>query len=129
MKKKIKIGCLIIFVFIITGMYCVYDFIFPKAPKLDFPDYSLVQSITVSEGMEPINISEQECEALYKYISTAKRTRNPSIHDMPAANPLYLVDIKSDQRSILGYVYQEYGNYYFEIPYTGVYMLRIKKSW
>lgn len=118
---------LLIFVICPLVIYAIYNGIFPKAEKLDYPDYSLIESITVSKDGEQIYLSDEECRVLYKYISTAKPTRIMSSNETPGVTPFFTVEIKSNDISIYGcgHIYQENERFYFEIPYVGVYRFRI----
>ncbi len=114
---------LLIFVICPLVIYSVYNEIFPKAEKFDYPDYSLIESITVSKDGEQIYLSDEECRVLYKYIRTSKPTRIMSANETPDVTPFFTVEIKSNDISIYGYgyIYQENKTFYFEIPYVGVY--------
>lgn len=128
-KRNIVLVFLLIFLLIFVVfpivMYGVYSGLFPKAEKVDYPDYSLIESITVSKAGEQLYLSEEESSALYKYISTSKPTRIMSTNETPDAAPYFAVEIKSGDMSICGYVYEENEKFYFEIPYVGVYRFRI----
>jgi len=130
MKKKTVIICLTIFFFFL-GIYAAYDAAFPKAARLNYPDYSQVESIKVSHNGEPIHLSENELETIYEYIRDAVPTRKMSPNETPDISPYYSVHIESDAlsefASIFSYgnIYELRGVYYFEIPYVGVYRLRV----
>lgn len=126
-KRNIIAVFLLIFVVCPSVLYVIYDGIFPKSEKLDYPDYSLIESITVSKDGGQIDLNDEECRALYKHISHAKPTRIMSTNETPDVTPFFTVEIKS--RDILtyryGYIYQENEKFYFEIPYVGVYRFQI----
>ena len=129
-KRKIisiLISILGIFIICAVAVYSVYNGIFPKAKEMDYPDYSLIESITVSKYGEPIYLSNEECKDLYKYISTAKPTRIMSSNETPDVTPFYAVEIKTKDSLIYwyGYIYQQNEKFYFEIPYVGVYKFQI----
>ena len=109
----------------VYAAYAVYDDLFPKAEEIDYPDYSLIESLTVYRSDEPVSMSQEDCETLYEYISCAKPTRTMSVNETPNVSPYYTVAIKADDISIFGYgyIYEERGKTYFEIPYVGIYAL------
>lgn len=80
-----------------------YDSLFPKAEKIKYPDYSSIESITVSRDGEQIHLSDEECRVLYKHIRTAKPTRNMSVNETPDVTPFFTVEIKSKEISVYGY--------------------------
>ena len=124
MKKKIITG-LIVLVLFLLWIYAVYIDVFPKAEKFNYPDFSSVESITVSQDDEAINLNQEDCKMLYEYIRVAKPTREKSVNETPYVTPFYTVVIKSDDISHFGYgyIYEEQRTTYFEIPYVGVYTL------
>ena len=131
-KAKRNIVSVFLFMFVIflnlpLMIYAVYNGVFPKAKKLDYPEYSLIESITVSQSDELINLTDEESRLLYKYIRTSKPTRIMSANEKPDVLSYYTVEIKSKDVSFYGYgyIYQQNDNFYFEIPYVGVYRLRI----
>lgn len=119
--------CLAVFIFLIIGIYAIFNDIFPKAEKVNYPDYSLVESITVSKDEEPIYISREDCKVLYEYISTAKPTRKMTSNETPDTTSFFTVNIKASDMLVYeyGYIYQENGVFYYEIPYVGIYKLKI----
>ncbi len=127
-KSTFLLTFLVIFVICPLGIYSIYNKIFPKAEEFEYPDYFLIESITVSKEGEQIYLSDEECRVLYKYISTAKPTRIMSANETPDVTPYFTVEIKSNDISIYGYgyIYQEIERFYFEIPYVGVYRFQIK---
>ena len=127
-KRNIILIFLLIFVICPLVIYSVYNGFFPKAEKFDYPDYSLIESITVSKDDEQIYLSDEECRALYKCISTSKPTRIMSANETPDIFPYYAIEIKSNDISIYGYgyIYQKNKIFYFEIPYVGVYRFQIE---
>ncbi len=124
-KRNIVSVFLLIFVVCPFVIYAIYNYFFPKAEKVDYPDYSLIESITVSKDSEQIYLSDEECRVLYKYISTSKPTRIMSTNETPDVTPFFTVEIKANDISFYGYIYQKNEKFYFEIPYVGVYRFRI----
>ena len=124
-KRYIVSVFLLIFVICPLVIYGIYNVIFPKAEKFDYPDYSSVESITVSKEGEQIYLSDEECRVLYNYIRTSKPTRIMSTNETPDVTPFFTIEIKSNDISIYGYgyIYQENERFYFEIPYVGVYRI------
>ena len=126
--KKRNVIVFLVLIIALVGVYvayAVYDDIFPKAEKIDFPDYSSVESLTVSQHGETISMSQEDSKMLYEYIRCAKPTRIMSANETPSATLFYTVVIKSDRISVYGngYIYEERGQAYFEIPYVGIYAL------
>lgn len=123
--KKILIVIGIVLLFFLTAVYLVFDFFFPKAEKFDYPDYSSVESITISRNNEAVSLTGEDAEILYEYISKVKPTRLPSVEDSPGSVPYYTIIIKSEDISYFGhgYIYEKYGVTYFELPYVGIYTL------
>ena len=138
MKKKILITVLLLFtVFVLICMYRVYDYFFPKADVIDYPDYSQIESITVHDvgkyvhnrdGYTMIVLDKESQEALYKYISEAKPTGKRTDHDM-ARSPesAYCYEVQIEFREYFphccGYIYNINRKVYYEIPYHGIYRL------
>ncbi|MBQ8301908.1 MAG: DUF5301 domain-containing protein [Clostridia bacterium] len=122
MKKSIII-VLIVFILFSLGIYLVYDAIFPKAEKLSYPDFSSVDSITVSLHDVPVSINQEECRMLYEYISASKPTRAMSVSEAPYEKNFYSIAINWDDISCFGYIYEKQGQTYFEIPYVAIYAL------
>ena len=128
-KRIIISFFLLIFVICPLVTYAIYDGIFPKAKELEYPDYSLIESITVLEHGEQIYLSDEEYSVLYEYIRTAKPTRIMSTNETPGITPFFTVEINTIDNSIdtFGYIYQQNEKFYFEIPYIGVYRFQIER--
>lgn len=107
-------------------IYAIFDGIFPKAEKFDYPNYYLIESITVLKDGEQLYLSDEACRVLYNYIRTAKPTRIMSTNETPDETSFFAVEIKAADTSFYeyGYIYQENEKFYFEIPYVGVYRFR-----
>lgn len=122
MKKYLIIIAIILSVFM--GMlYYVFDFVFPKAEKFDFPDFGAVESITITKDRETISVKDEDAEIIYDYISRAKPTRKQSINENPTAVSYYTVSVKTDNISYFGcgHIYEQSGVTYYELPYVGIY--------
>ena len=130
-KRNIISIFLLIFVLIFVicplVIYSIYNNIFPKAKELDYPDYSFIETITISKNGEEIYLSNEEYKALYEYIKTSKPTRIMSANETPDVSPYFTVEIEWNDTSIYGYgyIYQKNERFYFEIPYVGVYSIQI----
>lgn len=121
--KKILIIIAIILSVLMGMIYYVFDFVFPKAEKFDFPDFAAVESITITKDNETISVKDEDAEIIYDYISRAKPTRKQSINERPNADSYYTISVKADNISYFGcgHIYEEIGVTYYELPYVGIY--------
>ena len=124
MKKT----AIFIIVLLLLGLYATYNSLFPKADKINYPDYSQVESITASTNGEVFDLSQEECRVLYNCIRKAKPTRKMSANDTPDVKNYWNINIEADSLPFrYGYIYEIGGKTYFEIPYVGIYSLDL--SW
>lgn len=103
--KNILIIIGIVLLFFLTAVYWAFDLFFPKAEKFDYPDYSSVESITITGNNEAVSLSGEDTEILYEYISKVKPTRLLSVEDSPGSVPYYTIIIESKDISYFGYGY------------------------
>ena len=124
MKKILIIIGIVLLVFL-TAIYSAFNYFFPKAEKFDYPNYSSLESITITKDNKTVNLSGEDAEILYGYISKAKPTRMLSGEDKPFRVPYYTISIKAEDISYFGHghIYENSGVTYFELPYVGIYTL------
>lgn len=122
MKKRIAIICaLLVFVLAVTGVYYVFNSIFPESEPINCPTVENIVSVTVSDNNnEEVEISNELLEKLVSGIANAKPTRKQSVNDYPTANPHYEIEIRTNERLYCYFVYEEGSVYYIELPYEGV---------
>ncbi|MBE7021253.1 MAG: hypothetical protein E7411_07460 [Ruminococcaceae bacterium] len=124
MKKKILIIlCLLI---IITGIYFIHTYNVQKSAGNTPSEAIHIQAVTVcdNKGVN-INISEDNYQAFYRYVYEAVPTGKTSVNDVPSTEPFYSFRITSDKISVYrqGFIYEENGEVYMEIPYIGIYKI------
>lgn len=126
MSKSKKIVLIIIAalaVVLLVG-YRAYDRLFPYARPLeyprDYPDVGEVVSVTIStpdgESTDVSNFA-----SLIMQIQQVQPTRIVSVNDFPAAEFYYQIVAATSEKEYDYFVYQEDGQVYLEIPYSGIY--------
>lgn len=122
-KKIVLIVIAALAVVLLVG-YRAYDRLFPYARPLeyprDYPDVGEVVSVTIStpdgESTDVSNFA-----SLIMQIQQVQPTRIVSVNDFPAAGFYYQVVAATSEKEYDYFVYQEDGQVYLEIPYSGIY--------
>ena len=126
MKKKYVVF-LILFLIVALCSFVSYHYTSPKAQDIDYPDYNQVETINVYNAGKIINLSEEDCEILYRYICEAVPTRSQSVHETPytdsCSESYYSVMFNEKFIVSYGYIYKNKGKVFWEVPYLGVYKL------
>lgn len=95
-----------------------------KAEPIEVPQNSEVQSIDVSVDEEVIRHTDQTWIGdVLAGVSAAKPTRKQSVQDVPTAERIIKVDIRSEEEITRFFAYEDGGSYYIERPYRGIYKL------
>jgi len=55
-------------------------------------------------------------------IRTAKKTKKESVTDAPYINNCFEIHMEKSEDSSIIYYYEDSGEWYFEVPYVGIYM-------
>ena len=126
MSKSKKIVMIVIAAFAVVLLvgYRTYDRVFPYARPLeyprDYPDVGEVVSVTVStpdgESTDVSNFA-----SLIMQIQQVQPTRTVFVNDFPSAEFYYQIVAATSDKEYCYFVYQEDGQVYLEIPYSGVY--------
>lgn len=122
-KKIVLIVIAALAVLLIVG-YRAYDRLFPYARPMeyprDYPDVGEVVSVTIStpdgESTDVSNFA-----SLIMQIQQVQPTRIVSVNDFPAAEFYYQIVAATSEKEYDYFVYQEDGQVYLEIPYSGIY--------
>lgn len=122
-KKIVLIVIAALAVLLLVG-YRAYDRLFPYARPMeyprDYPDVGEVVSVTIStpdgESTDVSNFA-----SLIMQIQQVQPTRIVSVNDFPAAEFYYQIVAATSEKEYDYFVYQEDGQVYLEIPYSGIY--------
>ncbi|MDF2544605.1 MAG: hypothetical protein K0S47_4323 [Herbinix sp.] len=126
MRKKFYIIIIVSLVLIAYGGYSIYDYIFPKAKPIQYPEVKTIYSIEISSGDAVTQFKDiSQIETISNYIVNAKATRKWSVNDTPVQRQYHTLSITTanDVRTYRYYMYEESSKLYIEQPYYGVYIV------
>ena len=126
MMKKSYIIIAFILIAIISGGYLVYNYFFPVAQSIEYPEVEQITSIIISSDNELIEYTDiAEFTAISSHIVNARATRIWSVYDAPTVFPYYTINIETvDNNSrYIYYIYEKNFKVYIEQPYYGVYVI------
>lgn len=109
----------------VIGAPAVYDYFFPMAAPVAYPNGEDITSISLTHNSDPSAVIEiTDSGYILQALCNAQPTRNWSIQDYPAAENYYTFEIKTSamqDRYFRYYVYMMDSQVYIESPYEGVY--------
>lgn len=122
-KRMVIIIIAAIAILLLVG-YRAYDRVFPYARPLeyprDYPDVGEVVSVTIyTPDGESTDVSN--FASLIMQIQQVQPTRIVSVNDFPAAESYYQIVAATSEKEYDYFVYQQDGQVYLEIPYSGIY--------
>ncbi len=97
--------------------------LFPKAPPISVPDSGdIVSAALRAENGASVELTQNGADTLLALLEGSEPTRIMSVNDTPAGVEWSCIEIKTEARAYLYFVYLDGGETYVEMPYTGVYI-------
>jgi len=126
-NKHYIIASIIVLIFMIFG-YLGYNNLFPMAKPIQHLELEDISSIKISindDNQENI-ISNTDFTKAIAYFNDVKPTRIMSVNDYPAVRPYYRIEVLTNERRFVYYIYEENNSVYVELPYEGIYVINSK---
>lgn len=118
---------------IVVGCFWLCEEFFPKAPEIDCPAQTEILSATVSAVSADmdvvVDVSADDWAGLLILLGNCTPTRMQSINDTPTVRYYYEFALKTEGRVYSYFLYEDDGQVYLEMPYTGIYRAQKDFLW